>query len=247
MIRAERDGGVALVWLDRPEKRNALTLGMIERIGEELHRAAADQDVLGVIVAGRGPSTCAGIDLGEFAEATPASIRRLIQALADACAAARECPVPVVAAIQGHCLGAGLELASACDLRVAASGAQLGMPEVSVGIPSVIDAALLERLVGLGRAHEMILTGDPVDADQALAWGLVNRVVEADRLMAACRQLLGRVMRHDSDALRRQKVLFHEWLNLPFDEAVSHSREALAASFEGGVPQHIARERLGTG
>jgi enoyl-CoA hydratase len=244
VIRAEREGGVALVWLDRPEKRNALTLGMIEAIGEELYQASSEEEVQGVIIAGKGPSTCAGVDLNEFASATPASIRALITALAETCAAARECEVPVLMAIYGHCLGGGLELACACDFRVAATGAQLGMPEVAVGIPSVIDAALLERLVGLGRAHEMILTGDPVSAEQALAWGLVNRVVAGEALMAASAELLGRVTRWDPDAISRQKEQFRDWLNLPYDDAVSRSRDALAGSFEHGVPQGLARQRL---
>jgi enoyl-CoA hydratase/carnithine racemase len=118
------------------------------------------------------------------------------------------------------------------------------MPEVALGIPSVIDAALIERHVGAGRARELILTAEPVAAEEALAWGLVNRVVPADRLLDACRDLLGAVARHDAAAIGRQKQLFVEWDNLPLDEAIERSKEALTASFAGGVPQRLAQERM---
>lgn len=245
MIRTDRDGdGRALVWLDRPAKRNALTLAMIEGLRDALTAAAADPAVRAVIVAGTPPSTCAGVDLAEFAAGTPDSVRRLIGALGGACAAVRRCPKPVAMAIEGHCLGGALELACACDFRVAAEGAVLGMPEVLLGIPSVIDAALIERHVGAGRARELILTAEPVGAEQALAWGLLNRVVPRDRLLDACRQLVDRVIRHDPAAIGRQKALFADWDNLPLDEAIERSKEALVASFAGGVPQRLAQERL---
>ncbi|TMC06559.1 MAG: enoyl-CoA hydratase/isomerase family protein [Chloroflexi bacterium] len=244
MIRAEREGDLALVRIDRPEKRNALTLAMIESLRDALLDAGADPAVRGVLVCGTPPSTCAGVDLAEFAGGTPDGILRLIDALGDACAAARRCPKPVAMAIQGHCFGGALELACACDFRVAAPGALLAMPEVALGIPSVIDAALIERHVGAGRARELILTAEPVAAGEALAWGLVNRVAPADRLLDACRELLGAVVRHDPAAIGRQKRLFSDWDNLPLDEAIQHSKEALVASFAGGVPQRLAQERM---
>jgi enoyl-CoA hydratase/carnithine racemase len=244
VIRAERADGLAHVWIDRPAKRNALTLAMIEALRDELLRAAADPSVRAILVAGVPPSTCAGVDLAEFADGTPDGIGRLIGALAGACAAARRSPKPVAMAIQGHCYGGGLELACACDFRVAAPGAALAMPEVVLGIPSVIDAALIERHVGAGRAHELILTGEPIDAERALAWGLVNRVVPDGDLLDACRDLLGRVTRHETGAIERQKRLFADWQNLPLDEAIERSKEELVAAFASGAPQRLARERL---
>lgn len=244
MIRTERAGDLTLIWIDRPAKRNALTLTMIEGVRDELGQAAADASVRGVVVAGVPPSTSAGVDLAEFAAGTPESIRLLIGALGDACAAARRCPKPVAMAIQGHCFGGALELACACDFRVAAPGAELGMPEVLLGIPSVIDAALIERHIGAGRARELILTGETIGAERALAWGLVNRVEPAGRLLDVCRDLIGLVTRHDPSAIERQKRLFRDWENLPLDVAIERSKEALVASFAGGVPQRLARERL---
>jgi enoyl-CoA hydratase/carnithine racemase len=245
VIRSEPWGDLRLLWIDRPERRNALTLGMIEGLRDLLLQAAEEPAVRGLVLAGTGPSTCAGVDLEEFAGGTPDSIRLLITALAEACAAARCCPKPVAVAIQGHLLGGGLELACACDFRVAEPGAMLGMPEVAIGVPSVIDAALLVRHAGLARAQEMILTGDPIPAERALEWGLVNRVIEPGRLLDTCRELLGRVTRHDADTIARQKRLIGDWLNLPYDQAVERSKEALVESFADGVPQRLARERLG--
>lgn len=244
MIRAEDREELRLIWLDRPAKRNALTLAMAEGLRDELRRAARDRGVRAVIVAGIGPSTCAGVDLQEFAEGTSTSIRRLITALAEACAAARRCPRTVAMAIQGHCLGAAVELACACDFRVAEPNARLGMPEVRLGIPSVIDAALIARHVGLARAQELILTADPITAEQALGWGLINRVVPASELLDACRALLDRVTRHHPSAIARQKQLFADWQNLPLDDAIERSKEALVESFASGVPQRLAQELL---
>ena len=244
MIRSEQSGDVRLIWIDRPQKRNALTGPMIMAIGDELRRATGDSGVRGVIVGGTGPSTSAGVDLNEFAVGTPDTVRRLIGALADTCAAARRCPKPVAMAIQGHCFGGALELACSCDFRAAARGALLAMPEVMLGIPSVIEAALLERHIGFGRAQELVLTGEPISAERALMWGLLNRVVEPDRVLDSCRELLALVMRHDGGAIARQKQLFTDWLNLPLDDAVERSKEVLVESFESGVPQRLALERL---
>jgi len=244
LIRSEQSGDLRWIWIDRPQKRNALTLHMIEGIGDELRRAASESSVRGVVVGGTGPSTSSGVDLNEFAVGTPDTVRHLIGALADTCAAARRCPKPVAMAIQGHCFGGALELACACDFRAAAQGALLGMPEVMLGIPSVIDAALLERHIGFGRAQELVLTGDPITAERALMWGLVNRVVEPDELLESCRELLGRATRHDAGAIARQKRLFADWLNLPLDDSVERSKEVLVESFQSGVPQLLARARL---
>lgn len=245
MIRTRDEDGVRLLVLDRPEKRNALTLGLIEQVRDGLRAAAEDPAVVGVVIEGTPPDTSAGVDLHEFADATPDSVRALIRALAETCAAARLSPKPVAMAIQGHCLGGALELACACDVRVATPGAQLAMPEVALGIPSVIDAALLERHLGLSRAAELVLTGEPISGEAAAGWGLVNRLAPADGLLAAARDLLGRITRHRGTAIASQKRVLQSWLDLPLSEAVARSQEELATSFEDGEPQRRARELLG--
>jgi enoyl-CoA hydratase/carnithine racemase len=217
---------------------------MVERLAVELEDAAADAQVAGVIVAGRGQSFSAGVDLHEFAEGTAASGRRLIAGLKRACATARVAPKPFACAVQGHCLGGAFELALACDFRVATPGAVFGLPEVTLGLPSVIDAALLHHYVGLGRAREMLLTGEFISAEPALAIGLVNRVVAADELTAAAAQLVRRVLACDAGAVAAQKRLIASWLDQGLTTAIEASVDDLVAAFEGGRPRELARRRL---
>jgi enoyl-CoA hydratase len=244
LIRVEQAGGLRLVWLDRPSKRNALTMGMVESIRDLLREAAEDRRVQCIILAGVGPSLSSGVDLQEFFGGTVDNAHTMITALADACAAALACPKPVAIAIQGHCLGGALELACACDFRVASPDARLGMPEVGLGIPSVIHAELIQRHIGLGRARELLLTGESIEAGTALEWGLVNRVVEQDAMLQACQELLSRVTRHDPEAIARQKRLLWEWQELPLSDAVDRSRAQLVESFATGLPQELVRRRL---
>lgn len=197
-----------------------------------------------IVVTGEGASFSAGVDLHEFERGSPETAITLIESLKDLCAEARSSPHPVACAIRGHCLGGALELALAADFRLCTPDAQFGMPEVVVGIPSVIDAALFVPFVGLGRARELLLTGDSIGAEQALAWGLVNRVVEPAHLLEETLALLERVTRHHPPAIRAQKELIEEWLNEPLQEAIDGSVGYLAESFRDGVPQRTAGELL---
>jgi enoyl-CoA hydratase len=232
------------VIIDRPEKRNALTLDMIRALRDRLIEAEASRSARAVLISGAGGSFSAGVDLSLFAQGTPASALDLIQSLKDLCAAARTLTKPVACAIRGHCLGGALEVALAADFRVCTPDASFGMPEVVIGIPSVIDAALFEHYIGLGRTREMLLTGDSIGAPQALDWGLVNRVVEPDRLLEEAEALLGRVTRHHPPAIRAQKELIEDWLNQPLQEAIEGSMPFLVDAFREGAPQRIAGERL---
>ena len=244
-IRAETlEGGIRLLVIDRPEKRNAMTLEMVRTLRDRVTEADGERAVKGVVITGEGPAFSSGVDLQEFARATPDSARTLIETLKDLCAAIRSIPKPVAAAVRGHCLGGALELAVAADFRVCAPDARFGMPEVTVGLPSVIDAALIQQYIGLGRAKELLLTGDPIDASTALAWGLVNRVVEPDQLRAGALALVARVAAHHPTAVRAQKELIEDWLNEPLEEAIENSIGFLVEAFREGVPQRSARELL---
>ena len=133
-----------------------------------------------------------GADIREMAALRDAEgARAFIELVHGCCRAVRDCPVPVVARIEGFALGAGLELAAACDLRIAAADARFGMPEVRVGIPSVVEAALLPALIGWGRARRLLLLGEMIGAAEALEWGLVERVAPASGLDAAVAEWLG--------------------------------------------------------
>jgi enoyl-CoA hydratase len=146
-------------------------------------------------------------------------------------------PFPVIAAVNGACLGAGFELALACDLRVAAAGAVFGLPEVRVGVPSVIQAALLPPMIGPGRAAEMLLTGAPITAATALEWGLVNRVVPDDRVRAAADELATTILQSGPDAIRLQKELIVRWRESDLASAVRYGINAFATAYATGEPR----------
>jgi enoyl-CoA hydratase/carnithine racemase len=154
----------------------------------------------------------------------------------------------VVARIQGACLGGGLEFAMACDLRVAAPTAWFAMPEVRVGIPSVIHAALLPRFIGLGRARWMILTGEAIDAATALAWGLIDAVAAEGGLDAAVSQVIAPILACGEHVIADQKTLMRKWEDLPLADAIAHSAPVFGHAFTTGEPQRamhafLARRR----
>src|SRR5579859_3455479 len=245
MIRAERrDGRLLQVTLDRPEKRNALTLPMLLLLTRELQQADSDEAIRGVVLAGAGPSFSAGVDLNEFANGSPDTARTLIVALETLCATVRRLSKPVACAIQGHCLGGALELAACCDFRVCAPNAQFGMPEVFLGIPSVIDAIMLGHLIGIGRAREMLLTGEPVSGQMAYEWGLCNRLAPPEQLVGVAADLLRLATRHAPEVIAAQKKLHQDWLDLPYELAVERSTHPLVAAFASGQPQRLAAARL---
>jgi enoyl-CoA hydratase/carnithine racemase len=146
--------------------------------------------------------------------------------------------------LHGHCLGAGLELAMACDLRTAAAGTRLGLPEIRVGVPSVIHAALLPELIGPGRAAELLLTGEPVTAEQALEWGLVNRVASAQALEPVTRELLGRIGECSPAAVRLQKELIVQWRNTDQRNAIAAGINAFAQAYATGEPREAMQAFL---
>ena len=191
LVLIEHRGPAALVSLNRPEKRNALTLAMLAEVGQAVAEAGRQADVRAVLVRGNGRGFSAGIDLQAFTgadrdfgpdwRARMLDITHQFQASLNQVAA---CPVPTVALAHGFALGLGLELALACDLRLAASGTQLGLPEARLGlIPDVGGSTRLTRLLGTARAKELIFTGRIVHASQAAAWGLINETVPEPDLL----------------------------------------------------------------
>ena len=159
-----------------------------------------------------------GADIKEMATLDQPSAEAFITRLRDLCEAVRAFPAPVIARMPGWCLGGGLEVAAACDIRIAAHDARFGMPEVRVGIPSVIHAALLPRLIGWGRARWLVMTAETVDAPTALAWGLVDVVAPDGGLDAAIDRTVKSLLDCGPEALRAQKALLRQWEELPLQE-----------------------------
>jgi enoyl-CoA hydratase/carnithine racemase len=196
--------------------------------------------VRAAVVTGAGRAMTAGMQIQVLRDLEPASAKALISLLHEAIAAVHDAPFPTVCMVNGPCLGAGFELAMACDLRVAASTATMGLPEVRVGLPSVIEAALLAPLVGPGRAAELLFTGEPIDAARALEWGLVNRVVAPPALEAATSELVARILAGAPTAIRLQKELVVRWRGTDLRTAIAYGINAFAQSY--ATPE--AREAL---
>src|SRR6185436_16650303 len=169
MVDVELEGTVARIFLNRPEKANALNSAMLLALADAVHSVEPSGPRV-VVIAGRGRNFCGGADVAELKALVPATAGAFVEKIHQVCKAIRALPVPVVARLHGAVIGAGLEIAAACDLRVAADGTKFSMPEVKLGIPSVVEAALLPRLMGSGRAAWLVLTGEPIDARRALEW-----------------------------------------------------------------------------
>src|SRR5262245_42384298 len=219
-IAVERRGDVLWCALDRPPL-NLFEPGLIASLRSTFDTLSRDDSIRAAVVMGRGRAFTAGMDVHVLHGLSAASARALITDLCAAIDAVHRAPFPVVAAVHGACLGAGFELALACDLRIAAADASFGLPEVRVGVPSVIQAALLPPLVGPGRAAEMLLLAERVDASRALAWGLVNRVVEPAALSAAVDETLAAVLACAPGAVRAQKALMIRWRETSSEEHTS--------------------------
>jgi len=229
MVDVERAGPVARIFLNRPEKANALDSAMLTRLADAFAGLAADDSLRVAVLAGKGKTFCGGADVAELESLDAATAGPFVEKIHAVCAAIRALPVPVVARLHGAVIGAGLEIAAACDLRIAAEGTKFAMPEVRLGIPSVVEAALLPRLMGSGRAAWLVLTGEAIDARRALDWGLVAEV--AADLDLAEEKLVKSLMAGDREALRMQKQLLQLW-----DEASLST--SVAASIERFVQAH---------
>jgi enoyl-CoA hydratase/carnithine racemase len=235
MVEVEREGGVARIFLNRPEKANALHSAMLVSLAETV-RALEPQDLRVVVLAGRGRNFCGGADAAELKSLNEHSGAAFVTRIHEVCKAIRDLPVPVVARLHGAVIGAGLEIAAACDLRVAAEGTKFSMPEVKLGIPSVVEAALLPRLMGSGRAAWLVLTGDSIDARRALEWGLVEEVAPDPDLAAG--KLVQALLAASPQALREQKRLLQLWDEASLATSVAASIAAFSrttiSSTDGG-------------
>jgi len=239
MVELTRDGGIARIFLNRPEKVNALDSRLLETLAAELERLAADESLRVVVIAGRGKVFCAGADVGELAALNASTAPAFVGRVHRVCAAVRALPVPVVAQLHGVVIGAGLEIAAACDLRIAANGTRFAMPEVKLGIPSVVEAALLPRLMGSGRAAWLVLTGEAIDAGRAYEWGLVEEVT--DELDQTVGRVVQSLLAGDRQALRLQKQLLQLWEEAPLARSIDASLARFAEAYGGGKPTGLRK------
>jgi len=243
MIDRNGRGRFARLTIERPAKLNALDPATIRALTAAAKPLSGDAHLRAVLITGAGDRAfIGGADVETMAGLDAAGAEAFITGLHHAIAAIRAIPVPVIARINGYCLGAGLELAAACDLRVASDNAVFGMPEVKVGMPSVIEAALLPRLVGMGRAAELVLLGETIDAAKALAIGLIEKVAEAGALDGAVAAWVDAIFSAGAEAVRIQKALMREWERLPLDDAIKAGIASFRASVAGGEPRRMLAE-----
>jgi enoyl-CoA hydratase/carnithine racemase len=208
IVITEDRGPVRHVVLNRPEKRNAMNQELLRALGEALAEAAGDGSVHCVVLRGEGPVFSAGVDLGELAESAgqTEALRPFRKVFLDCANACEEMAKPVVCQIHRTCVGGALEVALGCDLRIASTDAQLGLPEVKFGlIPDVGGSTRLPAVVGLGRAKELIMTARMIDAEEAERIGLVNRVVVPEELEQATQALVDELLANSHVAVGRAK------------------------------------------
>ena len=236
-----RDGAVAWLTLRRPAKLNSLTPEMIVALGEAATRLAGSERLRAVVLTGEGEKAfCGGADVATLASLDTHGARRFITQLHETIAAVGRIPVPVIARVNGWCLGAGLELAIGCDLQIAAEHAHFGMPEVKVGVPSVIEAALLPRLIGWGKAAELVLLGEAIDAAEAYRVGLVQKLAPAAALDAELERWIEALLVAGPRAVRLQKKLLRRWAALPAEQAIEAGIDALAEAYTTDEPHRLA-------
>jgi len=261
----EKAGGVATLWLDRPAKHNALSADMWADLPVAMHQLAEDPAVRVIVVAGRGPSFTVGIDLEMLASLALVGLSeadrrrqllRKVKELQTTMSALAESPQPVIAAIHGYCLGAGLDLITACDIRLAAAGAVFGIRETRMGL--VADVGTMQRLpriISAGHMAELVYTGTDIDADRAAAIGLVNRVLpDSDALHNAAATMAAEIAANSPLVVQGAKAVLRAGEGRSIQEGLDYVAvwnsafllsddltEAIAAHIEGRPPDFKGR------
>jgi enoyl-CoA hydratase len=236
-IESREEGNLATVTIENMAKANNLSSALVAELEAAFRDLALDDDLRVAVLTGEGPrSFIAGANLQELRNFDEKGGRAYITALQNAHQAIRELPVPVIARVNGACMGAGLETAASCDIRIASDNARFAMPEVLFDLPSVIESALFPRLIGWGRTCWLIYRGDAIDADTAFSWGLVEQVVPATGLDDAVAETVDMIMANGPVGIRLQKKLMRDWERMSLDDGVHAGIESLSSAFRDGTP-----------
>ena len=233
-------GRIARVTFNNPAKRNALGLDGKERFIELMSAIKHDESLRAVVLTGAGDkSFVGGTNLAEMkdfdlddAEASATKTHRV-------CDAVRQCPVPVIARINGYCFGSGFEIAACADMRVGVTGAKFGMPETRFGIPSGMEASALPRLIGWGKATELVLTGDHIDAEEARDIGFLNRLVAPEDLDAAVESWIASLLACGPRAVRIQKRLIMDWDRMSVTDGARAGIQAYVEAYRTDEPKRM--------
>jgi len=238
MFLTQQEGPITTITINRPEALNTLTHEFILDLTAEIEIRSAEPKSRIIILTGSGDRAfVGGVDVRAMMDLDSQGAEKFITDLHHCFLAIRQSEKIVIASINGLALGGGLEMVAACDLRIASSQARFGMPEVRVGIPSVIEAAYLPRLIGLGRAAEMVYTGEMIDAHEAERIGLINKVVSPGGLKQATRQMAEKVLRNGPTAVALQKKLIAQWMELGLDASIEAGIRAFRECYKTDEPR----------
>ena len=252
-LLVDRDGAVVTLTLNRPERRNALSTDLMLELTERLRATAADDGVRAIVLGAAGPVFCSGHDLREMRDREAADYERIFGVCSELMLTVHRIPQPVVARVQGMATAAGCQLVAACDLAVASQTARFATPGVRLGLFCTTPMVEVARNVGRKRALELLLTGEPIDAATAADWGLVNRVVPAERLDEEAAALAAKVAAASGLTLGIGKRAFYENLEPDADWAYEHASgvmcaNALARDAQEGIGAFLEkREPVWTG
>lgn len=229
-ITTTRDDDVHVITIDNPRRANALNREMLDELCEAFATAGADESARGVLLRGCDDAGfSAGMDTALFETDDPARAYEIISRLGDVCQAVKDCPLPVAAAMRRYVVGGTLEIAAACEFRVAAPGTFFQMPEVRIDIPSVLETVNLHRVMGWTLATEIVLTGERYDAEVMMQRGFLNRI--ADDPDASAMELLRYTYQSSRHVIAQQKRLHNKWRNLHEREAIDDTRNEFALAF----------------
>lgn len=230
IVQIEYD--VAVLQLNRHDKLNALNSHLVGQLINELIDLEQNPDVKVIILTGVNKSFIVGADINEMKDMDARSAKQFITRLHTLLDTIRQLNKPVIAGVNGYCYGAGLELAISCDMSIISDRATFGMQEVQLGIPSVIEAALLPFVIGLPKTRELLLTGEVVDSAAAKDMGLVNHVVNHDDLEKQCMHYALKMANNSAHALTLQKQLINRWLeNAGVDQSIKNGIDSFALAF----------------
>jgi len=234
-LTIERDGQIAVLTINRPEALNAINVETMTEIGNAILEVGRDDSVRAVIVTGAGKAFVAGADIAELKDKDGMEARAISQLGQRTFNIVENIAKPVIAAVNGYALGGGLELAMACDVRIASTRAKMGQPEVTIGaVPGFAGTQRLPSLIGLGRAKEMLMTGTPIDAETALSWGLVNKVVEPDELIDAAKDMCRAIAKNGPAAIGMVKGCANRSTGADVDAGGMHESDAFGLCFASG-------------
>lgn len=232
------DRGVYTLQIHDAKSLNILATPVTQGLTQAALWIAAQPDARAVVLRGAGDKAfVGGANIYEMAELDPAQGREFISCLRRLCDAMATMPVPTIARLPGLCLGAGMELAAACDIRLGSDDGVFGMPEVRIGIPSVIHAAVLPRLIGEGATNWLLLTGENVDARQALQWGYLQFMCPVGQLDDLVEKTVHAIAQNGPVAMRSQKTLLRHWQDASLEDAIDNSVLAFGAAFETDEPK----------